>query len=85
MTQRLRREAISAQQVGRQSFAFLCQADQEVLRADIRVTQFVGRHESTTQCILDARRHANFALERLVTALGFGFDLSQELVEGVSY
>ncbi|CAJ0899858.1 hypothetical protein R77569_04982 [Ralstonia mannitolilytica] len=52
-----------------------------MLRADIGVAQFVGGHESTAECVLDAGRHADLALERLVAALGFGFDLPLEVID----
>jgi hypothetical protein len=53
LAQRLRREAVTAQQVGRQTFAFLGEPDQEMLRPDIRVAEFVGGHESTAERVLD--------------------------------
>ena len=69
LAQRLRREAVTAQQVGRQTFAFLGEPDQEMLRPDIRVAEFVGGHESTAERVLDPGRHADLALERLVATL----------------
>ena len=81
LAQRLRREAVTAQQVGRQTFAFLSEPDQEMLRPDIRVAEFVGGHESAAERVLDPGRHADFALERLLAALGFGFDLSLEVID----
>ena len=81
LTQRLRCEAVTAQQVGGQAFAFLGQPDQEMLRADIGVAEFVGCHESAAECVLDAGRHADFALERLLATLGFGFDLPLEVID----
>ena len=81
LAQRLRREAVTAQQVGRQTFAFLGEPDQEMLRPDIRVAEFVGGHESTAERVLDPGRHADLALERLIAALGFGFDLALEVID----
>ena len=81
LAQRLRREAVTAQQVGRQTFAFLGEPDQEMLRPDIRVAEFVGGHESTAERILDTWRHADLAFERLVATLGFGFDLPLEVID----
>jgi hypothetical protein len=73
--------AVAAQQVGCQAFAFLGQADQEMLRPDIRMAEFVGGHESTAERILDTWRHADLAFERLVATLGFGFDLPLEVID----
>ncbi|GCY86220.1 hypothetical protein HmCmsJML149_02033 [Escherichia coli] len=81
LAQRLRRKAVTAQQVGRQTFAFLGQPNQEMLRPDIRVAEFVGGHESTAERVLDPGRHADLALERLLAALGFGFDLPLEIID----
>ena len=53
LAQRLRREAVTAQQVGHQTFAFLGEPDQEMLRPDIRMAEFVGGHESTAERVLD--------------------------------
>ena len=81
MAQRLRRQAVAAQQVSGQPFAFLGQTDQEMLRPDIRVAEFIGGHESTAERVLDPGRHADLALERLLAALGFGFDLLLEVID----
>lgn len=41
LAQRLRRQAVAAQQVGGQPFAFLSQTDQEMLWTDIRMAEFI--------------------------------------------
>ena len=81
MAQRLRRQAIAAQQVGGQPFAFLGQTDQEMLWTDIRMAEFIGGHEGAAERILHARRHADLALEGLVPALGLRLDLPLEVID----
>ncbi len=81
LAQRLRRQAVAAQQVGGQPFAFLGQTNQEMLWTDIRMTEFIGGHEGAAERILHARRHADLALEGLVPALGLRLDLPLEVID----
>ncbi len=81
LAQRLRRQAVAAQQVGGQPFAFLSQTDQEMLWTDIRMAEFIGGHEGAAERILHARRHADLALEGLVPALGLRLDLPLEVID----